>query len=595
MTPANPPRILLVEDSDDDALLLQIEIRRLAPDALFERVDSEAGLRKALLGTDWDLVICDHSMPQFDSSRALQVMTECGRDTPFVIYSGDLEESVALRAMRSGAQDFVSKRDPARLIPVVERELRNARLRRAKREADSSILQLSHYDVLTRLPNRQSLHEVMQVTLAACGALDLSSALLVLDLDRFMRINDSFGYDAGDDLIRQIAARLQISAGPSAYVARLGEDEFAVFLERGADATNAAALAERIERGFSQPFKLLGHEIYVTFSMGLARFPDHGTDGATLLKNAESAMFRAKRRGGNRVQVYHRDINRRAGDRLLLENALRGAIAREELSVLYQPMIDLRSNRVLGTEALVRWRHPELGVILPDEFIPVAEENGLIVEIGEWVLHSAARQTQRWRREGYPSLKVAVNISAEQFHNGPIADRLSILLADSGLPPEALEIEITESVAMKDAATAVRTLHALKAQGVEIAMDDFGTGFSSLSYLKRLPIDILKIDRSFVQDLPEDEEDAAIVRMIAALAQSLGLTLHAEGVETQAQRRLLLAQGCHRAQGFHVSPPLAGEEVPSFLKSHSGIAVNEALALVAQPEHLRLARQRLAS
>ncbi len=595
MSAANPPRILLVEDSDDDALLLQIEIRRLAADAVFGRVDSEAGLRQALLATEWDLVICDHAMPQFDSGRALALMTECGRDTPFVIYSGDLEESVALRAMRSGAQDFVSKRDPARLIPVVERELRNAGLRRAKRAADSSIVQLSLYDGLTRLPNRQSLHDMIQVTLAAPGALEPSSALLVLDLDRFMRINDSFGYDAGDDLIRQVAARLQILAGSSAYVARLGEDEFAVFLAHGADAASAATLAERIERGFSQPFKLLAHEIYVTFSMGVARFPDHGIDTATLLKNAESAMFRAKRRGGNRVQVYHRAINQSVGDRLLLENALRGAIAREELSVLYQPIIDLRSNRVLGTEALVRWRHPELGVISPDEFIPVAEENGLIVEIGEWVLHTAACQTQRWRREGYPWLKVAVNISAEQFHNRPIAERLSILLADSGLPPEALEIEITESVAMKDAPTAVRTLRALKDQGVEIAMDDFGTGFSSLSYLKRLPIDILKIDRSFVQDLPDDEEDAAIVRMIAALAQSLGLTLHAEGVEAQAQRHFLLALGCQRAQGFHVSPPLACEEVASFLKSHSGFAVKETFALVAQPKHPRLAKLRAAS
>lgn len=581
-------RILIVEDNEDDAVLLQIEIRRLAPDAVFQRVDSEPGLRQAL-AADWDLVICDHSMPQFDSSRALEILAEVGRDIPFIIYSGDLEESVALRAMRSGAQDFVNKHDPARLIPVVERELRNAGLRRAKREADTSLVQLSRFDALTRLPNRQSLQEIMNATLSAANALEVAPALLVLDLDRFMRINDSFGYSVGDDLLRQVAARLQLCAGSTSCVARLGEDEFAIFLSRNTDVSSASLLAERVERAFAQPFKLLGHEIFVTFSMGLARFPDHGMDTATLLKNAESAMFRAKRRGGNRIQVYDKGINHRAEHRLLLENALRGAIGRNELTILYQPIIDLRSGRVIATEALVRWRHPQLGVIMPDEFIPIAEEIGLIVEIGEWVLRNAVMQTQRWRADGFPHLKVAVNISAEQFHSAPIAETVATLLLEAGLPPDALEIEITESIAMQDAATAVHTLRSLKSQGVAIAMDDFGTGFSSLSYLKRFPIDILKIDRSFVQDLPEDEEDAAIVRMIAALGKSLGLTLHAEGIETQPQRHFLLGQGCHRAQGYDVSPPLSAEEVPTLLKARGVLGSPAPRAPGDQPVPLRLA------
>jgi diguanylate cyclase len=592
MTPLAAPRILLVEDNEDDALLLQIEVRRIAAQACFLRVDSEAGLRKALLGSEWDLVICDHSMPQFDSGRALQILHECARDIPFVIYSGDLEESVALRAMRSGAQDFVNKRDPARLVPVIERELRNAGLRRAKREADSSIVRLSRYDALTRLPNRQSLHEVIDATLGACETLRRAAALVVLDLDRFMRINDSFGYEIGDDLLRQVAARLQVCAA-TACVARVGEDEFAVFLAGNDESVGAAALAERIERAFSQPFKLLDHEIYVTCSLGVARFPEHGTTPESLLKNAESAMSRAKSRGGNRIQLYDHGINHQVGHRLLLENALRGAIARDELSVMYQPIVDLRSNRVLATEALVRWRHPDLGFVMPDEFIPVAEEIGVIVEMGEWVLHTAARQTQAWRRDGFASLKVAVNLSAEQFHSGPIAGRISTLIADAGLPPGALEIEITESVAMKEAASAVRTLRALKAEGVEIAMDDFGTGFSSLAYLKKFPIDILKIDRSFVQGVPHDEENAAIVRMIAALARSLGLVLHAEGVEAQAHRSFLIAQGCHRAQGYHVSPPLTAEEVPAFLLAH-GLSAHERRAIVPTPP-VRLAERRMAS
>jgi diguanylate cyclase (GGDEF)-like protein len=470
--------------------------------------------------------------------------------------------------MRMGAQDYVNKHDPARLIPVVERELRNASLRREKRAADSSIAQLSRFDSLTRLPNRMSLQEVVEIALAKPEAAGRAPALLVLDLDRFMHVNESLGFHVGDQLLQQVATRLQFCVGATACVARLGADEFGI-LETGmrADAS-AAGLAERIERSFSQPFIIAGHELYATFSMGLARFPDHGSSFVELLRNAESAMCRAKGRGGSRMHVYDHGLNDQAEHRLRLENALRGAIERNELSVLYQPIVDLRTQRMIGTEALVRWRHPQFGTILPDEFIPIAEETGLIAEIGEWVLDTAIRQTQHWRKAGMAFMKVAVNISAQQFRSPTLVDRISALLEKSGLPPQYLEVEITETAAMEDAAAAVQTLRALKVRGVEIALDDFGTGFSSLSYLKRFPIDILKIDRSFVRDLPGDEEDAAIVRMIAALGQSLGLQLHAEGIEDQAQRQFVQHHGCHRAQGYDISPPLSAEEVPAFVKAH---------------------------
>jgi diguanylate cyclase (GGDEF)-like protein len=559
------PRILIVEDNEDDAFLLQMELGRVAADAQFQRVDSQEGLRRALLEGVWDLVICDHSMPQFDSDRALRITQELAGDLPFVIYSGHIDEGNALEALRCGAQDFIDKHDPARLLPVVERELRNSTMRRAKREADSSLVRLSNYDSLTRLPNRRSLEEVMGAALAHAGAQDLCPALLVLDLDRFMRINDSFGYDVGDQLMRDVAARLQEGAGTGAYVARLGEDEFAVFLPRNRDPANGVAAGERIERAFAHPFQLQGQDQYVSFSIGLARYPDHGRDPATLLKNAESAMFRAKVRGGSRIQIYDRGISHSVGYRLKLENALRGVIARKELSLLYQPIVDLASGRVVATEALVRWSHPEFGTVLPDQFIPLAEEVGLIIEIGEWVLLEACTQTQRWREAGHAGLKVAVNISAEQFHDPAIAERIPLVLAQSGLDPAALELEITESVAMRDAAPAVAILKALKAHGVKIAIDDFGTGFSSLSYLKRFPIDILKIDKSFVRALPEGEEDAAIVRMIAALGHTLGLTLHAEGIETEAQRDFLVKVGCHRAQGYAIAKPLVAAALEAFL------------------------------
>jgi diguanylate cyclase (GGDEF)-like protein len=560
-----PPRILLIEDNEHDAFLLQAELRRAAPGACFARVETEAELRAALK-SEWDLVICDHEMPQLDSERALNLINELGREVAFVIFSGHMEERVALQSMRLGAQDYIDKRDPARLIPVVERELRNAALRREKRAAVSSLDQLSKFDPLTRLPNRQSLEEVMRGALGAAAAADLSPAVLVLDLDRFMRINDSFGYAAGDELMRAAATRLQEAAGPGACVARLGEDEFAVLLPGNRDPGHASAAAQCIERAFSPPFCIQGEELYLSFSIGLARFPEHGTDPAALISNAESAMFRAKRRGGSRFQVYDPRISHGAGHRLKLENALRGVIAREELAVLYQPILDLKTRRVVATEALVRWHHPEFGLILPDQFIPLAEEAGLILEIGDWVLRQACLQTQAWRAAGHADLKIAVNISAEQFHDRSLAARVPAALAASGLEPSALELELTESVAMHDAGSAVAILRSLKALGVRIAIDDFGTGFSSLSYLKRFPIDILKIDKSFVRALPASDEDTAIVRMIMALGTSLGLILHAEGIETEPQEQVLRSLGCHRGQGYGFSRPLAAADAGLFLE-----------------------------
>ena len=576
MSEVPAPRILIVDDNEDDALLLRVELGRIVPGAAFERVDNEKELRRVLAESDWDLVICDHSMPQFDSTAALRVMRECARDVPFVIYSGQLDERAALDAMRRGAQDFVNKHDPARLVPVVERELRNAELRRAKRAADSSIIPLSNYDALTHLPNRHSLMETMQTSLEEAGCLDLAPALFVLDLDRFMRINDSFGYAMGDALMRQVALRLLALAGPGAMVARLGQDEFAIFLPRNPDLVAARLLSERLARDLAQPFALPGQELFITVSGGVVLFPEHGADPATLLKNAECTMFSARQKGGNRIEFYERRINHDAGHRLRLENALRRTIARDELFVLYQPIVELVSGRAVAMEALVRWRHPEFGVIPPDEFIPLAEEIGFIAEVGEWVLLSACRQTRRWRKSGHSGLAVAVNFSADQFQRDGAAERVLGILRESALEPEALELEITESVAMRDAHAAVATLQSLKATGARIAIDDFGTGMSSLAYLKRFPIDILKIDKSFVRGLPGGEDDAAIASMIAVLGQSLGLTVHAEGVETAEQGEFLRCLGCHRIQGYHVAAPLRVEEVPAFLTARKVAAHDDA-------------------
>ncbi|MDX2218656.1 MAG: GGDEF domain-containing response regulator [Burkholderiales bacterium] len=593
---SNSPKILIVEDSEDDALLIQLQLKRVAPSAVFERVDDEASMTRALVGGEWDLVICDHNMPRFDSGRAMELLRRSGQDIPLVIFSGQMENELAINAMNSGAQDYVPKHEPSRLLPVVERELRNVGMRRAKRNAESSVIQLSRYDSLTRLPNLDHLREVMTRSLAEPGQRGLSPAVMCFDLDRFMRINESFGYAAGDALIRQIAARLQRAAGKGNLVARLGQDEFAIFTPDNADPFTARQYADRIAREFNQPFLLNGQEFFMTISCGIALYPEHGSDPATLLKNAESAMFSAKSRGGNRNLLYVREINFETGYQLKLENSLRQAVARNELFLMYQPILDVQSGRIVATEALVRWNHPDLGLIPPDEFIHIAEETGLIVDMGDWILLEACRMTRAWQLAGHPDLKVAVNFSANQFNLGDAAKNVSRILKESGLPASALELEITERIAMSDVDSAITTLRSLKETGAAIAIDDFGTGFSSLSYLKRFPIDVLKIDKSFVRDLPGDEEDAAITRTICVLGTSLHLTLHAEGVETAEQLDFLRGIGCQRAQGYHIARPLRANDVIAFLEDRDlhaklgRVAANEPnvapAVLVGNPQSL---------
>lgn len=567
------PKILIVEDSEDDALLIQLQLKRVAPSAMFERVDDEASMDRALAAGEWDLVICDHNMPRFDSGRAMELLRRSGQDIPLVIFSGQMENELAINAMNSGAQDYVPKHEPSRLLPVVERELRNVGMRRAKRNAESSVIQLSKYDSLTRLPNLDHLREVMARALADPAQRGLSPAVMCFDLDRFMRINESFGYAAGDALIRQIATRLQRAAGKGNLVARLGQDEFAIFTPDNADPFTARQYADRIAREFNQPFLLNGQEFFMTISCGIALFPEHGSEPATLLKNAESAMFSAKSRGGNRNLLYVREINFETGYQLKLENSLRQAVARNELFLMYQPILDVQSGRIVATEALVRWNHPDLGLIPPDEFIHIAEETGLIVDMGDWILLEACRMTRAWQLAGHPALKVAVNFSANQFNLGDAASNVSRILRESGLPADSLELEITERIAMSDVESAIRTLRSLKETGAAIAIDDFGTGFSSLSYLKRFPIDVLKIDKSFVRDLPGDEEDAAITRTICVLGNSLHLTLHAEGVETAAQLDFLRGIGCQRAQGYHIARPMRADDVVKFLEERTKFEV----------------------
>jgi diguanylate cyclase (GGDEF)-like protein len=546
-------RILIVDDSEDDSLLISHQLKREIPNAAFRRVDTEEGMISALHEHDWDLVISDHSMPSFDSVRALQVLREAQHNVPFIVYSGHYDQEKGLAAMTGGADDFVYKSNAQLLLPVVRRELRNSKLRRAKDEAERTARELSLFDELTGLPNRNLLVQQVQSHATDGGA----GAVVCVDLDRFMRINDSFGFATGDALLKQVAKRLEAVLGSDDVLGRLGSDRFACLLARAANAADARAQAERMLGVFCVPFQQNGQELFLTASVGCALLPEHGNDAGTLLREAESAMAEAKKNGRNRIELFDPKLTCGASTRLQLESALHHAVEREELFLLYQPMYEVVSQQVTSAEALIRWRHERFGVVPPDQFIPLADETGHIIEIGDWVLRRACQQAQRWQVQGRGPLAVSVNFSAAQFRDERIGERVRNALEESGLSPELLELEITETVAMQDAEHAIATLRGLKRMGVRIAIDDFGTGYSSLSYLRRFPIDVLKIDRSFVMELPGDGDSLSIVRTIVALASALKIGVVAEGVETAEQFKLLSDEGVGRVQGFYFSRPLA--------------------------------------
>ncbi len=404
-------------------------------------------------------------------------------------------------------------------------------------------------------------------------------ALLFLDLDQFTDINDTLGHATGDALLREVSARLNRCLrstdslardgepdAPESRVARLAGDEFTVTLEALRQPQDAARVARRIIADVSRPFMLGGQEVVVTTSIGIAVYPEDGEAAEILLKNADVAMYQAKNLGRNTYQFFAGEMNSAAIERLRLENELRRALERDQLSLYYQIKVDARTGGIAGVEALLRWRHPELGMVPPVTFVPVAEEIGLIVSFGEWVLEAACRQLQSWRAAGLPPVPMAVNLASPSFQQANLAERVASALRRHGVPAAELCIEATESILMRDADATMATLKQLRELGVKLSIDDFGTGYSSLSYLRRFPIDQLKIDRSFVNDLAVNSDDAAIIAAIASLARSLGLDVVAEGVETVEQARLLAKQGCYIMQGYFFSKPLPAAELTLLLE-----------------------------
>ncbi len=442
----------------------------------------------------------------------------------------------------------------------------------ARKEAESHLTFYANHDTLTGLPNRAMFNQRLTQALARAQRLGTMAAVLFIDLDRFKIINDTLGHDAGDRLLKQLAERLRECLREGDTIGRQGGDEFVVLIEDVSDPPQLAGVGQKILETVASPYLISGQEFHVTASVGISLYPGDGNDQQALLKNADIAMYRAKEQGKNNYQFYSAQMNLHSFERLALETSLRRAVERNEFLLHYQPKVDMRSGRITGVEALIRWQHPELGMVPPAQFIALAEETGLITPIGEWVLRTACAEAQGWVTKGLPPISVAVNLSARQFARDELAAAIMRVLRETALDPRLLELEITESTVMHNADRAAGVLQQLKLLGVRVAIDDFGTGYSSLSYLKRFPISSVKIDRSFVLDLPDDKDDAAITQAVIAMAHSLRLRVIAEGVETSAQYRFLEEHHCDEMQGHYFSKPVDAEAIERLLAGrHSDV------------------------
>jgi len=434
----------------------------------------------------------------------------------------------------------------------------------------------AHHDPLTGLPNRMLFEARLRAALEDAQTDNRLGAVLFIDLDRFKHINDSLGHPVGDQLLKSIAERLKTHLRDIDTVARLGGDEFIILLPGLQHASDAERVAHKLLDCFSHAFAVDQQELFISASIGISRYPEDGDDVATLVKNADAAMYRSKARGRNRVEIYTRDLTFQATERMALEHELRRALERNELQLYYQPKLSLASQQLVGAEALLRWHHPLFGEIPPDRFIPLAEETGLIIGLGDWVLEQSCRQMQQWQSQHAPFGPISVNLTGVQLRQPSLLARIASLLEQHELTPDLLQLEITESFIMNQAKDALKLLHQLKNLGVQLAIDDFGTGYSSLSYLKRLPVDTLKIDQSFVRGLPNDPHDVAIARAIIALGRSMQLTVIAEGVETKAQELFLAAEGCEQIQGFVVSRAIQADAfAQNFLAPHHSLGTAE--------------------
>jgi diguanylate cyclase (GGDEF)-like protein len=540
-----------------------------------------------------DVVLTDIRMPVKDGIQMAREIKALDRGTQIIVLTAASDTDSILEAIDIGINHYVIKPIVmGKLIASIRHCIDEILLRRHIRQQEAFIHHLAYYDSLTGLPNRLLFNELLHQSLAQAQRHSRILAVLYLDLDRFKTVNDTLGHPVGDQLLQAVAQRLkECCRREQDTVARRGGDEFIILLSDLDSSQDAVRVARKIIDAFALPLALPGHELFISPSIGVSLFPDDGDHGELLIRNADMAMYSAKEQGRNRYHLFNPSMNEQSSQRLALENSMRLALRREEFFLNYQPNVDVETGRVVSIEALVRWQHPELGLVAPQRFIPLAEETGLIVPLSEWVLRTACAQNRAWQDAGHAPMRVAVNISPRQFQTSGLVEMVERVLAETGLAPCWLELEVPEGVMLHDTDNTMLAMRRLSDLGVHITIDDFGTGFTSLSCIRKLPIDTIKIDRSFVSEITVNPDNAAIATAVITMAQSLGLSVIAEGVEGREQLRFLYSHNCPEMQGYFFSKPLLAEEFSLLLgKPHWQNLVQRGVVTRQGPSKLRVRR-----
>lgn len=557
-------KVLLVEDDPADIDLINGMLSDIAGYS-FEIMlaGSLQQARKLINENDFELVLIDLTLPDAKGTVCIERILEIKSGLPLVVLGGVDDQEAALTVVRHGAQDYLVKgMNDKKLIT------RSICFAIERKKVERGLGYIERHDGLTGLVNRPLFMERLNRAVVRANRDKIQVAIMFIDLDRFKHINDTLGHNAGDTLLQEVATRLERCTREQDTVARFGGDEFTILLEGVNHANDAVIVANKIIRSISYPIRIHDQELYVTPSIGITMYPDDADSVEQLMKHADSAMYRAKEEGRNGFQFYTDGMNRESEERMELESRLRQAMHKREFQLFYQPKINIRNGEMIGAEALIRWNQPDLGMVSPAKFIPLAEENGLINSIGEWVIREACSQMQEWNLTGMDPIRVAVNLSPRQLYQQDLADMILDTALEYSIVPRNIELEITESLLMDDTEASITTLKKLKEWGMHVSIDDFGTGYCSLAYLKRFPIETLKIDRSFVMDITTDPDDAAICSAIIALGHKLRLNVTAEGIETSEQLEFLKQQGCDEAQGFYFSKPLPAAEFTDFIVRH---------------------------
>lgn len=560
-----PLSILFVEDSvtDVELILLQLSTSNYAVE--WTQVYTEAALRQALAQRTWDIVLCDFVMPGFDGARALVVVREQEQHVPFIFVSGAIGEDVAVEAMQAGAQDYVMKHNLKRLLPAIERALREAVIKRDRNRMHERLDFLAHHDPLTGLANRSLFLDHLSLAMHDAHRNNTNVAVAFVDVDKFKLINDTYGHDAGDEILKFVASQMSSCARRSDTVARLAGDEFGVILSKIDDPHDTTRIVQSILNKVASPMRIEGTDVVIRLSIGIAVYPTDGREANELLRNADVAMYRAKQGGGG-YEFFTTEMQRSVQKRVMAEASLREAFASKQLQTEFQPVVSIVERRVIEMESIVRWP-AEQGIQFSAEWLPLAEQNGLIFPISEWALRQTCEQCLRWRHAGFGLLRVSMNVSLKLFQRYNLFETIQTTLNDVGLDPAALELEISELALAGNDSHLLRTLKQLHDIGTTLAIDNFGIGYSSLGHLRRLPVDVLKIDSSFTRNVIDNQDDRNIVKAIVSMAECLHIRVVAQGVETRQQAEMLRAQGCQYLQGSLYGDALPSAEVLPWLSA----------------------------